>query len=95
LSLLTKRWSKRNRKGERWANAMGWLPVPFMTLTLLLVVASQLPKIGDSLGRIIGVITVYAAFLAVMALVGLLMAFAGLLAYVWLVSAWLLPGEAA
>lgn len=53
---------------------MGWLPVPFMALTLLVVVASQLPKIGDSLGRVVGVVPVYAAFLVVMALVGLLTA---------------------
>jgi arsenite transporter len=143
LALLTERWAKRNRTGERWANAMGWLPVPFMTLTLLVVVASQLPKIGDSLSRVVGVIPVYVAFLAVMALVGLLTArafglatkegralvftgatrnslvvlplalpaafdptpavvvtqtlveLAGLLVYVRLVPAWLLPGETA
>lgn len=74
LALLTERWAKSNRTGERWADAMGWLPVPFMALTLLVVVASQLPKIGDSLGRVVGVVPVYVAFLAVMALAGLLTA---------------------
>lgn len=145
LALLTERWAKRNRTGERWADAIGWLPVPFMALTLLVVVASQLPKIGDSLGRVLGVVPVYVAFLAVMAVVGVAVArafglatkegralvftgatrnslvvlplalalpaafdltpavvvtqtlveLAGLLVYVRLVPAWLLPGEAA
>ena len=74
LALLTERWAKGSRAGERWANAMGWLPVPFMALTLLVVVASQLPKIGDSLVQVARVVPVYVAFLVVMAVVGLLTA---------------------
>ncbi len=74
LALLTERWAKGNRSGEQWTNAMGWLPVPFMALTLLVVVASQLPKIGDSLGQVARVVPVYVAFLVVMAVVGLLTA---------------------
>jgi arsenite transporter len=74
LALLTERWAKRNRAGERWSDAMGWLPVPFMALTLLVVVASQLPKIGDSLGQVARVAPVYAAFLVVMAMVGMVTA---------------------
>jgi ACR3 family arsenite transporter len=70
LALLTERWAKRGRAGERWADAMSWLPVPFMALTLLVVVASQLPKIGDSLGQVARVVPVYVAFLVVMAVVG-------------------------
>jgi ACR3 family arsenite efflux pump ArsB len=146
LALLTERWAKTNRAGERWTSTMAWLPVPFMALTLLVVVASQLPKIGDSLGQVARVVPVYAAFLAVMAVVGVVAARAfglgtkegraliftgatrnslvvlplalalpattfeltpavvvtqtlvelgGLLVYVRLVPAWLLPGEAA
>ena len=74
LALLTERWAKRNRAGEQWADAMGWLPVPFMALTLLVVVASQLPKIGDSLGQVARVVPVYAAFLVVMAVLGMVSA---------------------
>ena len=73
LALLTERWAKRNRAGEQWADAMGWLPVPFMALTLL-VVASQLPEIGDSLGQVARVVPVYAAFLVVMAVLGMVSA---------------------
>ena len=74
LALLTERWAKRNRAGEQWADAMGWLPVPFMALTLLVVVASQLPKIGDSLGQVARIVPVYAAFLVVMAVLGMVSA---------------------
>jgi ACR3 family arsenite efflux pump ArsB len=145
LALLTERWAKRTRTGERWAAAMGWLPVPFMALTLLVVVASQLPKIGGSLGQVARVVPVYVAFLVVMAVVGVaaarafglgtkegraliftgatrnslvvlplalalpaafdltpavvvtqtLVELAGLLIYVRVVPAWLLPGEPA
>jgi ACR3 family arsenite transporter len=145
LALLTERWAKSNRAGDRWAAAMGWLPVPFMALTLLVVVASQLPKIGDALGQVARVIPVYVAYLVVMALVGVAVArafglgtkegraliftgatrnslvvlplalalpaafdltpavvvtqtlveLAGLLIYVRVVPAWLLPGEPA
>ena len=70
LALLTERWAKSNRTGERWADAIGWLPVPFMALTLLVVVASQLPKIGDSLGQVAKVVPVYVAFLVIMAVGG-------------------------
>ena len=145
LALLTERWAKGGRAGERWSGAMGRLPVPVMALTLLVVVASQLPKIGDSLGRVAAVVPVYVAFLVVMAAAGALVArafglgtregralvftgatrnslvvlplalalpaafdltpavvvtqtlveLAGLLVYVRVVPAWLLPGEPA
>ena len=72
--MLTERWAKSHRTGERWADAMGWLPVPFMALTLLVVVASQLPKIGDSLGQVARVVPVYVAFLVIMAVVGVTLA---------------------
>lgn len=144
LALLTERWAKANRAGGRWADAVGWLPVPFMALTLLVVVASQLPEIGDSLGQVARVVPVYVTFLVVMAVAGVaaarafglatkegralvftgatrnslvvlplvlalpaafdltpavvvtqtLVELAGLLVYVRLVPAWLLPGEA-
>lgn len=41
-----------------------------MALTLLAVVASQLPRVRDDIGQVIGVVPLYAAFLVIMALVG-------------------------
>lgn len=76
LAMATQWWAKRRPggAGERWMSAMGWLPVPFMALTLLVVVASQVPRIGGAFGQVAGLLPVYAAFLVVMAPVGLLAA---------------------
>jgi len=55
---------------SRWDSAMGYLPVPFLALTLLAVVASQVPKLEGAFGHILGVVPIYVAFLVVMALLG-------------------------
>ncbi len=55
---------------RRWDSAMGYLPVPFLALTLLAVVASQIPKLVGAFSQVIGVVPIYMAFLVVMALLG-------------------------
>jgi ACR3 family arsenite transporter len=47
LAITTESWAKRRPGGasQRWMSAVAWLPVPFMALTLLAVVASQIPEI--------------------------------------------------
>jgi ACR3 family arsenite efflux pump ArsB len=74
LAWLTEMWAERSETGDRWQAAMGWLPVPMMGLTLLVVIASQLPRVSDSIGRIAAVVPVYVAFLVVMPLLGRLAA---------------------
>ena len=59
---------------SRWDSAMGYLPVPFLALTLLAVVASQIPKLEGAFGQVVGVVPIYVVFLVVMALVGRLTA---------------------
>ena len=64
---------------SRWDSAMGYVPVPFLALTLLAVVASQTPKLAGAsgegaFGQVVGVVPIYVAFLVVMALVGRLTA---------------------
>jgi arsenite transporter len=44
--------------------------VPLMVATLLIVVASQVPKLDGDAGAVLGVIPFYVAFLAVMAFLG-------------------------
>jgi ACR3 family arsenite transporter len=68
LAWLTEVAAERDPRGRRWQSAMGWLPVPMMALTLLFVIASQLPRVYDSIGRIAAVVPVYVAFLVVMPL---------------------------
>ncbi|MDZ7745328.1 MAG: arsenic resistance protein [Halobacteriales archaeon] len=71
---LTEAWANRSDVGRRWQRTMGLLPVPMMGLTLLVVIASQLPRVEASLGRVAVVVPVYVAFLVVMPLVGRLTA---------------------
>ncbi|MEF8808226.1 arsenic resistance protein [Natronomonas sp.] len=69
LAWLTEVAAERSEAGRRWQSSMSWLPVPMMALTLLVVIASQLPRVYDSIGRIAVVVPVYVAFLVVMPLV--------------------------
>jgi ACR3 family arsenite transporter len=70
LAWATEAWSARSRTGADWRRAMDALPVALMAATLLVVAASQVPRVEDELGRVIGVVPIYVAFLAIMALVG-------------------------
>lgn len=70
LAWLTEAWAARSSTGRRWQATMGWLPVPMMALTLAVVIASQLPRVQDSLGRIGAVVPVYVAFLVIMPVLG-------------------------
>lgn len=61
----TEAWADRRPAGRRWQAAMGWLPVPLMAVTLFVVIASQLPRVAESLHRVAVVVPVYLAFLVV------------------------------
>ncbi|MEF8786445.1 MAG: bile acid:sodium symporter [Haloarculaceae archaeon] len=70
LAWLTELWAERSSTGDRWQETMGLLPVPMMGATLLVVIASQLPRVQDSIGQLAVVVPVYVAFLVVMPLLG-------------------------
>lgn len=74
LAWLTEAWTERSETGHQWQEAMGWLPVPMMGLTLLVVIASQLPRVQDSIGQIAAVVPVYVAFLIIMPVLGRIVA---------------------
>ncbi|MFJ9623964.1 arsenic resistance protein [Streptomyces sp. NPDC101181] len=76
LAWLTQAWAARRPAGRRTADAAGTAMVPLMCATLLTVVASQVPGLGDAgdLSDIAGVVPFYAAFLVVMAFAGLAVA---------------------
>ena len=65
LALLTQWWSRRQLLGERFLDATAWLPVPFMALTLFVVVASQISKVYTSFDSIIRVIPFYVAYMVI------------------------------
>ncbi|MET7510734.1 bile acid:sodium symporter [Streptomyces albidoflavus] len=70
LAWTVQAWAARRPAGRRTAEAAGTTMVPLMAATLLAVVASQVPKIGGSLGEVAAVVPFYAAFLVVMAFAG-------------------------
>ncbi|RDZ39628.1 arsenic resistance protein [Haloferax sp. Atlit-16N] len=74
LAWATELWADRSDRGEAWQDTMGWLPVPMMGVTLFVVIASQLPRVQDSIGQIAAVVPVYVAFLVIMPLLGRLAA---------------------
>lgn len=70
LAWLTQAWAKRHRSGVVVTAAMGTVMVPLMALTLLVVVASQVPQLGGNVGVVGQVVPFYVAFLLIMALAG-------------------------
>ncbi|WP_043536426.1 bile acid:sodium symporter [Saccharomonospora cyanea] len=74
LAWLTQGWAARRPTGQRVADAVGTTMVPLMAATLLTVVASQVPKLGDGLAAVAPVVPFYVLFLVVMAFAGLAVA---------------------
>ncbi|WP_405405900.1 arsenic resistance protein [Streptomyces sp. NBC_01104] len=70
LAWAVQAWAARRPAGRRAADAASTAMVPLMAATLFVVVASQVPGLGDGLGGIAAVIPFYAAFLVVMAFAG-------------------------
>ena len=70
LAWLTQAWAKRHRSGVVVTEAAGTVMVPLMALTLLVVVASQVPKLGGNFGVVAQVVPFYVGFLLIMALAG-------------------------
>jgi ACR3 family arsenite transporter len=70
LAWATEAWAARSPAGARVNGAIDLLPVALMAATLLVVVASQFPRVQDDIGHIAAVIPLYVAFLVIMAAVG-------------------------
>ncbi|MFH9295800.1 arsenic resistance protein [Streptomyces sp. NPDC017520] len=70
LAWALQAWAGRRPAGQKVADAATTTMVPLMAATLFVVVASQVPKLGDSLTDVAAVIPFYAVFLIVMAFAG-------------------------
>jgi len=70
LAWATQAWAARKPTGQKVTDAATMAMVPLMAATLLVVVASQLPKLGDSLADVAAVVPFYVLFLIVMAFAG-------------------------
>lgn len=66
LALGTQLWSARSRMGELTLDGAAWLPVPFMALTLFVIVASQISRIYNYYDVIKYAIPIYIAFMVIM-----------------------------
>ena len=55
-----------SKEGGRVFEISSWLPVPFMALTLFVIVASQIGKLSGSFEWILKVIPIYIAFMIIM-----------------------------
>lgn len=57
LALFTEQWAKFHAPGERWLKLTSWLPVPLLSLVLLLIAATQVKALlGRSLASMGNVI---------------------------------------
>ncbi|MEV7869478.1 bile acid:sodium symporter [Streptomyces sp. NPDC088124] len=70
LAWILQAWAARRPAGQKVSDAATTTMVPLMAATLLVVVASQVPKLGGSLADVAAVVPFYAAFLIVMAFAG-------------------------
>ena len=65
LAWVTQAWA-----GARFKRAVDLTPVVLMAATLLVVVASQFPRVREDIDQIAGVVPLFVAFLVIMAVVG-------------------------
>ncbi|MBT2390731.1 arsenic resistance protein [Streptomyces sp. ISL-1] len=70
LAWATQAWAARRPAGQKVSDAATTTMVPLMAATLLVVVASQVPKLNDSLADVAAVVPFYVLFLVVMAFSG-------------------------
>lgn len=71
LAWATQGWAARRPAVAAFSRGASTATVPLMVATLVVVVASQLPQLGDDVGAVLGVIPFYLVYLAAMAVLGL------------------------
>jgi ACR3 family arsenite transporter len=70
LAWATEALAARSPTGARFKRTVDLTPVALMALTLLVVVASQFPRVREDIADVAGVVPLYVAFLIIMAPVG-------------------------
>lgn len=69
ITIAMQLFAKKAPVGNRILDLSAWLPVPFMALTLFVVVASQIGKLSTYIDQIIQVIPIYIAFMIIMPII--------------------------
>jgi ACR3 family arsenite efflux pump ArsB len=70
LAWATQTWAARRPAGQRVSQVASMAMVPLMAAVLIVVVASQVPKLDGKLGDVAAVVPFYVLFLVVMAFAG-------------------------
>ncbi|NME06505.1 bile acid:sodium symporter [Psychrobacillus sp. BL-248-WT-3] len=65
IAIAIQLYARKAPVGNRILNLSAWLPVPFMALTLFVVVASQIGKLSTYMDLIIKVIPIYIVFMII------------------------------
>lgn len=65
LAVITQLWAKKSAFGNQLLESTRWLPVPFMTFVLTVVVASQIGKVYNDFEVIARVIPIYLLFIII------------------------------
>lgn len=69
LAIIIQLLTKKSAVGHKILDVSAWLPVPFMALTLFVVVASQIGKLSTYIDLILKVIPIYIAFMLIMPII--------------------------
>lgn len=74
VAMVVQFYEKKSSNGKKIMNLTSWLPVPFMALTLFVVVSSQIGKLSSYMELIIKVIPIYIAFMVIMPFISICIA---------------------
>lgn len=74
IAMGTQWYAMRSKRGKMILEGTAWIPVPFMAIVLIVVVASQIDKVYRDISVIGGVIPLYGLFLLIMPLIAALVA---------------------
>lgn len=74
IAILAQVIARKSLAAERFINFSSWLPVPLMSATLFVVVASQIGKLPEFIDQIVKVVPIYIAFMIIMPIISKYMA---------------------
>ena len=74
IAIILQLLAKKATVGNQLLHLSAWLPVPFMALTLFVIIASQIGKLSTYMYLLIKVIPIYIAFMIIMPIVSRIIA---------------------
>ncbi len=74
ISIIVQLFNQKSSVANKIIDASAWLPVPFMALTLFVIIASQINKLSVYIDEILKVIPIYILFMIIMPYISKLIA---------------------